>query len=387
MSRLNHKKKAIKISLEYLGFGFLWILFSDKVLAYLVSDSNVYERLQLYKGWSYILITTVLLYLFAKKELEEIEKWFLESKKKAGQLQIFNEKLETEIEERTKELKRINEILLNNIMEKENLYKDLEVVHSNLEHYESNYKKMQNEIIKTERLAALGNMVAGLAHELTTPIGISITASGYMKENIRELVYRYSDDDENMDEELVDISQAQKLLDSNLERLAEIVGSVKQVSVDGIVYIKRKIDLEKYLKKIIQTINPLFREGKHSINLDIENIENWETYPGAIAQIVTNLVTNAIVHGFENIENGKIDIKAREEEGHIVLEIEDDGKGMSEEVKSHIFEPFYTTKQNNGGTGLGLNIVQNIVENNFGGTIECKSEEGKGTKFYIKLRK
>lgn len=388
MGRKNYKKKAFKIAYKYFAFGFLWILFSDRLLSYFVSDAILYQNIQLYKGWFYILATTLLLYIFAKKELSEVQKWFMESKKKAGELEIFNEQLETRIEDRTNELKNINEILLKNISEKENLYKDLQIAHSNLENYIQNYEKMQEEIIKTERMAALGGMVAGLAHELSTPIGVGVTASTYMKESINELNSKQNIEDRIKTAELIkSISDAYEILDSNLNKLVELVESVKQISVDGTVYVKRSIDLEYYLKQIIQTLRPLFKEGRHSIDLDIKGCKSWETYPGALTQIITNLVSNSIIHGFENREGGNIVLKAEDKEDFIVIEFRDDGIGINAENLNYIFEPFYTTKQNRGGTGLGLNIVYNLVVQKFNGDVKCISEIGKGTTFYIRLRR
>lgn len=388
MGRKNYKKKAFKIASKYFVFGFLWILFSDRLLSYFVSDAILYQNIQLYKGWFYILATTLLLYIFAKKELSEVQKWFMESKKKAGELEIFNEQLETRIEDRTNELKNINEILLKNISEKENLYKDLQIAHNNLENYIQNYEKMQEEIIKTERMAALGGMVAGLAHELSTPIGVGVTASTYMKESINELNSKQNIEDRIKTTELIkSISDAYEILDSNLNKLVELVESVKQISVDGTVYVKRSIDLEYYLKQIIQTLRPLFKEGRHSIEFDIKGCESWETYPGALTQIITNLVSNSIIHGFENREGGNIVLKAEDKEDFIVIEFRDDGIGIDAENLNYIFEPFYTTKQNRGGTGLGLNIVYNLIVQKFNGDVKCVSKIGEGTTFYIRLRR
>jgi signal transduction histidine kinase len=388
MGQKNYKGKAFKIASKYFVFGFLWILFSDRLLSYFVSDASVYQSVQLYKGWFYILITTLLLYIFAKKELREVQKWFIESKKKAGELEVFNEQLETRIEERTNELKSINEILLKNISEKENLYKDLQIAHNNLENYIKSYEKMQEEIIKTERMAALGGMVAGLAHELSTPIGIGVTASSYMKESINELNAKNDITDKNKISDLIkSISDAYELLDSNLNKLVELVESVKQISVDGTVYVKRNIDLKNYLRQIIQTLRPLFKEGGHNIELDIKCCESWDTYPGALTQIITNLVSNSIIHGFENRDGGNISLRAEEGENFIDIEFKDDGIGIDNENLNYIFEPFYTTKQNRGGTGLGLNIVYNLVVQKFKGSIKCVSKIDEGTTFYIRLKK
>jgi len=382
------KGRALKIALKYFIFGFLWILFSDKILEMLVSNVETYQKIQLIKGWMYIGITSALLYFFAKAELKEIHRWYLISAKNEELVNELNDNLEEKVNRRTKKIQEINEELVRVLNDKEILFKRLEIANKELGENIDKYKQIKDEVIRSERMAALGGLVAGLAHEISTPLGIGITASTFIEEKLSE----FKDKEENKEQSeksnelLDDIIESNALTLINLNRLAELVDSIKQISVDGASYNLRTIALRAYIDEIVLSMKPMLKGKNYIIEIHgDENIE-WETYPGAIGQIMTNLIVNSIMHGFENRDGGRIDIYLMEDIESIDIKYTDDGVGISDDHINLIFEPFFTTKQNKGGTGLGLNIIYNLVENKLNGKIHCEKST-QGAIFNMKFNK
>nr|WP_286207972.1 HAMP domain-containing sensor histidine kinase [Clostridium caldaquaticum] len=170
---------------------------------------------------------------------------------------------------------------------------------------------------------------------------------------------------------------------SNLQRASELITSFKQVSADQSNEEKRVFKIKEYINQILLSLKPKLKKTKINVKVNCdENLEVY-SYPGALSQIVTNFVMNSLFHAFEQGQEGEIEFNIKREESNIIFIYSDNGKGINKNILGKIFDPFFTTKRGKGGTGLGLNIVYNIVIHKLKGTIECESEEGKGTTFKI----
>ncbi len=245
--------------------------------------------------------------------------------------------------------------------------------------------KTQHQLVESEKMASLGNLVAGVAHEINTPVGIGITASSSLMDKTKEIVEKYKQDKikkEDFESYLQNAYDSSKLILSNLERTGELVQSFKQVSVDQAIEEKREFNFGSYLHDVVRSVMPKLKNT--GIELEIICPEDIviTSYPGAFAQILTNLIVNSKVHAYNDGDKGKIEIKAYKKDKELILEYTDDGKGMTTEVKEKIFDPFFTTNKQEG-TGLGMHIVYNLVTQKLNGKISCESEVGKGVKFII----
>jgi signal transduction histidine kinase len=168
-------------------------------------------------------------------------------------------------------------------------------------------------------------------------------------------------------------------------RADKLVRSFKQVAVDQSTEDRRKIDLAVYLQEILTSLAPALKKTPYKIHADCPEGLVLDTYPGAIYQVVANLVMNSLVHGFRDLPEGRIDLEARREGAEIVLDLRDDGRGMADDVRKRIFEPFFTTRRGEGGSGLGLHIVWNLATQRLGGSITCESAPNRGTHFQLRM--
>lgn len=252
-----------------------------------------------------------------------------------------------------------------------------------------NLKTVQKKLVEQEKHASLGRLVAGIAHEINTPVGVSITASSYIETEINSLeqkLHACTLTKNELQKMLVDFKEGCFILKSNLQRTAELVASFKQVSVDQSSELMRKIELNGYLDDVIRTLQPRIKKTCHEVHFE-QSRQSIETLcsPGAIAQVITNIVENALVHAFDKNESGEINIVLSSTDTEITILISDDGKGMTEEVLGCVFDPFFTTNRENGGSGLGMHLVYNIVTQQLNGTINCSSIVNQGTQFIIKF--
>lgn len=259
---------------------------------------------------------------------------------------------------------------------------------SNINKMTASLKQHQQKLDENEKLVALGNLVAGVAHEINTPLGIGVTTSSYMQKineaSRRALIEgRFSKKDlveymEGMDESL-------ELLQNNLGRASEIIQSFKRIAVDQINETLEEFNVAEYIHSIIISLKHEYKKHNHSFNVNCDEDFVIKGYPGILAQILTNFIMNSIIHGFSEMEKGQIDISAFKEKDNFVLKYSDDGCGISDENLKKVFTPFFTTRKNSGGSGLGLNIVYNLVTNKLKGSISVSSKLGEGTTFIIKI--
>lgn len=245
------------------------------------------------------------------------------------------------------------------------------------------------QLVQSEKLAALGSLVAGITHELNTPIGNCLMAASTLDDQRREFVGNAADGLRRSQftafMSLLDDS-AQTLL-RNLHRAADLLTSFKQFATDQVNdETRRSFDLREIAREIEVTLAPTFRKARCAFSTNIAEDLVFDGFPGPLGQVITNLCTNAIVHGFEGRGDGEISLSARALDADTVqLVFADNGRGIAAEHLGKIFDPFFTTRMGRGGTGLGLNIVYNIVTGRLGGSIEVDSTVGQGTRFTITL--
>ncbi len=245
-------------------------------------------------------------------------------------------------------------------------------------------RKTQHQLVQSEKMAALGGLVAGVAHEINTPVGIGVTAASLLEERTRECAQLF--DSQSMKRSDLDAyfrlaTESTKMILSNLVRASDLIHSFKQVAVDQSCEEPHSFNLKECLDNIAMTFRPKLRKRSHSVSVKCSGDLVLQSYAGAMGQVVSNLIMNSLIHGFEEMESGKIMIMVHDHADEVEIIYSDNGKGISKEYLERIFEPFFTTKRNRGGTGLGLHILYNLVTQTLGGRIECKSEPGQGSSF------
>lgn len=290
-----------------------------------------------------------------------------ELKQSRIEINNLNLSLEQKVEERTVELEESNDELEQTI---------------------THLKQTQNQLVEAEKMASLGGLVAGVAHEINTPIGIGLTGITYFLDITEEIEKKYADDTMSQEEFEAYLNTSKELakqINTNLERTAHLVRSFKQVAVDQTSEEKREFNFKEYLNDIILSLDNVIKQTNLDIEINCKEDIIIKSYPGALYQIISNLILNSIRHAYEQKEKGTIMIDISMENDNINILYKDDGKGISKENLPKIFEPFFTTNREAGGTGLGLNVIYNIVTNNLKGTIKCDSKEGEGVIFAIKF--
>jgi len=251
-----------------------------------------------------------------------------------------------------------------------------------------NLKTTQDQLIQSEKMASLGKLTAGVAHEINTPLGIAVTSTSSALESTRAIKQDFEENNltkSSMRRYFQSMEEAASLNTSSLERVIELLNNFKQVAADQVVGEIRTIDVVSYVNEVMQTLSAEMK--RHRVAYQYSGIEKVEitTMPGALAQVVTNLVTNSLKHGFDGRTTGNISVDIAQHAEHVVIKYQDDGVGMTNEVLQNIFEPFFTTKRNSGGTGLGMNIVYNIVSQKLKGNITVTSKVEQGSCFTVML--
>ena len=248
----------------------------------------------------------------------------------------------------------------------------------------------QEELVRSEKLAALGALVAGIAHELNTPIGNSVMVASTMADQSHDLKTRYAQDGgikrSALEAYINDAGKAGDILMRNLQRAANLVTSFKQVAMDQTTSQRRRFSLDEVVSEIVLTLWPTFKKTSVIIEHAIPEALMFDSYPGPLGQVITNLLNNALLHGFEDHGEGTILITAiASEQDTIELTVTDDGLGITATNLTRIFDPFFTTRLGAGGSGLGLNITHQIVTGILGGRIRVQSTVGAGATFIVTL--
>ncbi len=290
----------------------------------------------------------------------ELRKEIQERQKAEFALSCLNEELEQRVAERTTELQHALDIL----------------------------QKTQEQLIQSEKMALLVSLVAGIAHEINTPIGVGLTAASHLQETTREFQHAYEQNvvkRSDLEAYLRTATEASQILMKNMHIAAERAQSFKEMAVDQASGAKHRFHLKSYLDEIMSNLHPALEKAACQIVITCPDDLEIESFPGAFSQIISNLAMNSLMHGFEDMRGGEIRIDVTYEKPTVILTYSDNGKGMNQEQCARVFEAFYTTKRHQGGSGLGMNIVHNLVTRKLRGQIECQSLPDVLTTFTIRI--
>lgn len=273
-------------------------------------------------------------------------------------LERLNAELEQRVTDRTQELEERNQEL-----------------HDTL----AKLQATQQQLVESKKLAALGGLVAGVAHEINTPIGIGFTAASFLADQAK--LQQQLNPDNPLADTAVESSQ---MICQNLERAAQLISAFKQVSVDQSSEQRRSFDLIQYLDEILTSLQPRLKRCQPAIHINGPDHLQLDSYPGAYYQIFTNLILNSLLHGFENQPGGEIQIDINREQDQLIIDYRDNGVGVQEGWQHKVFEPFMTTKRGQGCSGLGMHITFNLVSQLLDGHIDCMPSES-GAHFRMTL--
>jgi len=259
--------------------------------------------------------------------------------------------------------------------------------------YKYQFRELQatkDSLVHSEKLASLGGLVAGVAHEINTPIGVSLSAASYLAEQIDVFGKALATNQvrkADLNELVSNTQEASGIILRNMERAATLISSFKQVAADQTSESRRIFDLKQSVGDILFSLGPSLKHSAVNLHQFVDEGIEMDCYPGALAQILSNLVLNALVHAFGPERSGNIRIAAAlaARGNAITLTVEDDGVGIPAENLPRVFDPFFTTRRNQGGTGLGLHIVHNLVYNTLGGSIKVFSAVGQGARFEMRI--
>ena len=275
-------------------------------------------------------------------------------------LKKLNENLEALIEERTVELEQ-----------------SIEALH-----------QAQNELVQSQKMASLGSLVAGISHEINTPIGVGVTSATCIEEEVTSFSSKYKNGSmkkSDLESFMQQVKEASDILLKNLQRASELISSFKLIAVDQTGGKHRTIVIHDYIDEIITSMRP--KLNKSSIEVQNKTQQDLSIYtdPGAIYQILSNLIDNSLIHGFDIGSTGSISISSEMKGQNLKLIYEDSGKGIDESIIVRIFDPFFTTRLGKGGSGLGLSLVYNLITSTLKGKVDVYSDENRGTRFEILL--
>lgn len=249
-------------------------------------------------------------------------------------------------------------------------------------------RQAQEDLIRSERLASLGQLVAGVSHEISTPLGIALTTATQVEADaaaFERVIAENRLSRSRLNHYAARMREGGQLLASNLMRAADLLYSFKQVAADQAIEDRRCIDLADWLDELVKSLRALARPGRHELGVDCPADLRLDTLPGVLAQVVTNAVKNAVEHGLRERQNGRITLAVRPAGNGVRLAIADDGSGIAAADIPRAFDPFFTTARARGGTGLGLHIVHNLVTNRLQGRVELRSQVGAGTVLQVWL--
>lgn len=304
----------------------------------------------------------------------DLENDALELEEKNDEIQHYSENLETLVADRTADYNKANYELLERNKELNDTINALNVA--------------QNQLIQTEKLAALGSIVAGVAHEINTPLGVGITGISFLEDLNSELRQKLSEGSltkDDLKKFVESVNESIEMTSLNLYRAAELIKSFKKLAVDQSNDIKTEFNFKESINTVLISLKHEYKRPNHKIINRCPDDIFINSYPGDFMQIFTNLIINSINHGFINKENGNIDISVALEDNSLKIIYTDDGVGITKENLNKIYDPFFTTNRQGGGSGLGLNIVYNLITQKLKGRITCESNPGEGVKFIIDI--
>ena len=353
------------ISASYIDSNiYIWILFAPIFIYYLIGFK---------KGKNWIIVLLVILFLFTLFVFLDILPHILDEEALLqAYLALFFFSLMGHFFQ--KMTFRITEMLAKKNNRLEETLKELHFA--------------QETLIASEKMAALGSLVSGVAHEVNTPVGTALTGISQIKYSTAELEKEFLND--KMDEKtflsyLESTKSLSTMSEESLIRAAKLIRSFKEISVDQHSDEKREIDLKRYIDEVIHTLSIELKNNGIHVNNNIPDNITLHTYPGYISQIFSNLILNTVKHAFETTDNNTIIIAAMQKKNKTTITFKDNGKGVSDEVAQKLFDPFFTTARGKGGSGLGLNIVYNLLTSKLNGLICIDSNYKDGLGFIIEI--
>jgi PAS domain S-box-containing protein len=284
------------------------------------------------------------------------------------------------------ELEEINQDLEHRIRRRTN---ELQSSNAELREAMGQLERTRDQLVQAEKLSSLGELVAGIAHEINTPVGVGLTAASHLREKTE--IFQCAFESGNMTRSalaafVATADESSSITVTNLERAAHLIRSFKMVAADRSSETIRTVDLPSYMHEVLISLMPQLRKQKHTAVVRASMPYEITTAPGALSQVITNLVMNSIRHGFENMRDGQIEITiSQNADESLRIRYADNGHGIPKEHIKRIFDPFFTTKRGQGGTGLGLNIVFGLVKTVLRGVVEVESTMGEGTAFTFNL--
>ncbi len=311
------------------------------------------------------------------------KKWTL-----TKQASIKMNQVEQMIKERTHELLTINEQLKHEITKRNMAEKALQKTNRALTESFQTLKSTQEQLVQSEKMAALGDLVAGVAHEINTPLGVGIMAASLLEDKSIEYAESYASGNlkrSEFEKYVKTASESSSIILSNLNQAADLVKSFKQVAVDQSNEERRRFRLKHYVEEMLISLQPRYKKTPHTITVNCDEELEINHYPGIFYQILSNLVINSLIHGFDEKKEGKININICVRNDDILINYNDNGKGMDSSTREKLYDPFFTTNRANGGTGLGMHILYNLVVQTLNGEIRCTSTPGNGVLFEIKV--
>lgn len=282
-----------------------------------------------------------------------------ERKRAEAELVQLNRELEQRVRQRTEELEKSLETL----------------------------KQAQDHLIQSEKMAALGGLVAGVTHEINAPIGIGITAASFLAEKLERFASRCPSgglSSRECDEFFHDAREACATIQANLNQALTLAGSFKEIAADQTSESPRRFNLRNYIDEVLISLQPRLKHTRHAITAVCPEDIEITSYPGVFSQILTNLIINSLTHAFDETMAGEMEIRVQVQDDHLSIVYQDNGRGMDAETAAKIFDPFFTARHSSGA-GLGMYIVYNIITRTLGGTIDCISSPGGGVQFFIRI--
>jgi signal transduction histidine kinase len=286
-------------------------------------------------------------------------------------------------------LRAQSRILLLAFEEKEQLLSEIKAYADTLTSTLEELRSTQSHLVESQKMASLGQLVAGVAHEINTPIGVALTAASHLRDRTSSLKEIYAQgamrrsDFQRFVDTVVDSTG---MVHANIKQAADLIQSFKQIAADQTGEKIREFNLKSFLDQLLLGLSPQLKKNGEAVRVSCEDDIRMRSFPGPLGQVVTNLVMNALTHAFQLDDIGRVRISATEVEGFVQLRVADDGVGMSEDILAKIYDPFFTTRRGvGGGAGLGLHMVFNLVTKTLQGRITCASQPGRGTTFTVSL--
>ncbi|WP_036230846.1 sensor histidine kinase, partial [Marinobacterium jannaschii] len=280
----------------------------------------------------------------------------------------LNTELEQRVSDRTRELEAANQAL-----------------HKTLDEL----KATQAQLVESEKMAALGGLVAGVAHEISTPMGIGFTAASWLRDQaIAGKAQLTGQDSSQAQQDFYHTAlDSSELICQNLERASQLISAFKQVSVDQSSEQPRCFDVCEYLAEILVSMQPRLKQSNPEISIRCDQTIELESYPGAFYQIISNLLINSLIHGFDNQRGGHINLDVSTDDKQLILDYRDNGQGIPAGWEKKLFEPFVTSRRHQGCSGLGMHICYNLTSQLLHGEISClPSDQGAHFRLRIPLQ-